>query len=207
VIKLTKILCPEILTKNRLAWTNELKAAIAAGSDQVKYKTSKYNHPKIKEALKNETYKKCAYCESKLLHVTYGDIEHIIPKSLDPDLAFDWENLTLACDVCNTKKADIVGLIDPYRDDPAKEFDFKGPMIFCKEGRPAAELTDLTLDLNRGDLLERRRDRVKALNEFRTRLKSMQNSAQKTILLDAFHKFETQNEKEYAACAKAFLTS
>ena len=46
---------------------------------------------------------KCAYCESKLTHVTYGDIEHFRPKG-NPHyrhLTFNWDNLLLSCPICN----------------------------------------------------------------------------------------------------------
>jgi uncharacterized protein (TIGR02646 family) len=44
---------------------------------------------------------KCAYCESKIMVVTYGEIEHFRPKSIYVDLTFTWENLLLSCDICN----------------------------------------------------------------------------------------------------------
>ena len=46
-------------------------------------------------------YGKCVYCESKITIVTYGAIEHFFPKSVYPELTFDWENLMLSCDRCN----------------------------------------------------------------------------------------------------------
>jgi uncharacterized protein (TIGR02646 family) len=59
----------------------------------------------------------CAYCESKLRHITYGDIEHIVAKAVDQSRTYDWTNLTIACDVCNTEKSDEEGLVDPYTED------------------------------------------------------------------------------------------
>ena len=44
---------------------------------------------------------KCAYCESKITVVTYGSIEHFRPKSIYPELTFEWNNLLLSCDICN----------------------------------------------------------------------------------------------------------
>ncbi|MBJ6760152.1 hypothetical protein JGU66_05220 [Myxococcaceae bacterium JPH2] len=60
---------------------------------------------------------KCAYCETRIIHNHYGDVEHFRPKkgvtiydktgkmATIPDAyfwrAFDWNNLFLSCGVCN----------------------------------------------------------------------------------------------------------
>jgi len=64
---------------------------------------SKYRHKEIKKTLVEMFHGKCAYCESKIRHVDYGDIEHFRPKSKPEfrNLVFEWENLFLACSVCN----------------------------------------------------------------------------------------------------------
>lgn len=206
MIRLTKVARPTILEKNAAKWTKDLLQAIARGEDDLSYRASKYNHIEIKEALKTETYRKCAYCESKHLHVTYGDIEHVIPKSVEPERAFDWNNLTLACDICNTKKGAASGLVDPYSDTPSEEFEFEGPMIFYKPGKVKAELTRTRLDLNRIDLLQRRADRLEALNEKINRIQQISNPDERQALLEAAIEFEVSDEREYAACVQAFLS-
>lgn len=40
----------------------------------------------------------CCYCETR---VRKPDIEHVAPKSLNPSQACDWNNLLLACPICN----------------------------------------------------------------------------------------------------------
>jgi len=65
---------------------------------------SKYGHNQIKGTLLTMSFHKCFYCERKLKGV-YSEIDHFIEVS-DPkgyDLAFDWNNLFLACDNCNNK--------------------------------------------------------------------------------------------------------
>ncbi len=47
---------------------------------------------------------KCAYCESYLMHVSYGHIEHFKPKAKYPQYCFSWDNLLLGCEVCNGKR-------------------------------------------------------------------------------------------------------
>jgi uncharacterized protein (TIGR02646 family) len=64
----------------------------------------------VKEYLFEYFDGKCAYCESKVLHVASGDVEHYAPKSKvtdDPDhpgyywLAYDLRNLLPSCEKCN----------------------------------------------------------------------------------------------------------
>lgn len=39
----------------------------------------------------------CYYCERD----RHRDIDHIIPKSIEPELAFTWENYAFSCTICN----------------------------------------------------------------------------------------------------------
>ncbi len=75
---------------------------------------SAYSHPDVKDALIELFKGKCAYCESKFLHVYSGDVEHFRPKGEIEDatpnkkpgyywLAADWTNLLLSCRNCNQK--------------------------------------------------------------------------------------------------------
>lgn len=74
MIKLQKGPEPNVLQADAERWTAELLAA----GDKAKAKNSRYGHPDVKAALIAETNGKCAYCESKLLHIAYGDVEHIV---------------------------------------------------------------------------------------------------------------------------------
>ena len=129
MIKLTKGKKPQVLIDNAAKWTEEYLDCIQSGKNPSETIAHRYNQPEIKSALERETYGKCAYCESKLKHVEFGDIEHILPKHKNarPDLYVEWDNLTLACEVCNRKcKKDYfdpqMPLINPYIDDPDKVF-------------------------------------------------------------------------------------
>ncbi len=69
--------------------------------------------------VKNELMKmctnKCAYCESRLGVISYGDVENFRPKSgargIDKEyapmhywwLAYEWDNLLITCQICNQK--------------------------------------------------------------------------------------------------------
>src|SRR5215469_15345176 len=56
---------------------------------------------------------KCAYCESPVGHVAYGEVNHFRPKALVQEdaafpgyywLAYEWSNLLLACRQCALSK-------------------------------------------------------------------------------------------------------
>jgi uncharacterized protein (TIGR02646 family) len=191
---------PEVLEQHAKAWTFELLEKIKADEDPGKYLLGRYSHPDIKAALLLETKGKCAYCESPLRHIAYGDIEHIIPKSIEPSLRFDWDNLTIACDICNTKKSDAVGLIDPYRGDPEEAFEFVGPLIWAKPSNGQAVLTEEQLDLNRQGLVERRVERMEFLRNLVSSAASKNEDIKRAMLRRASN--EVLNDKPFSACAK-----
>lgn len=103
-------------------------------------------------------------------------------------------------------KAAKQGLVDPYACDPEQEFEFFGPMMFHRTGHAAAELTIIALDLNRMDLMERRRDRLSALRDKFEKLELTNDPQAKTVLIEAAKQYEIHAEREYAACARNFLT-
>jgi len=123
----------------------------------------------LKDHLLNETHGKCAYCESKITHVDYGDIEHIVPKAVRPDLAVNLTNLTIACGVCNTNKSDYhnekAPLVDPHDDDCHKEIVFCGWGIARFLCGARGQHTLRELELNRQPLSKRREDRFNQLGE------------------------------------------
>ncbi|MED2869539.1 HNH endonuclease [Bacillus thuringiensis] len=126
---------------------------------------SKYNISAVKELLVKETFGKCAYCESKIMHIAFGDIEHILPKIHRPDLVFEWDNFTLACEQCNRKrKKDYYSisepLINPYSENPLEFFVAAGPMIMPKLGSHRGYITQQLLELNREELHEKRKEKI-----------------------------------------------
>lgn len=190
---------------NAATWTSELLDAIVNRPVEVPLLKGHYNQPTVKAALKEETSGKCAYCESDMLHVTYGDIEHIVPKSVAPQLTFDWENLTLACDVCNTKKGNREGLLDPYAVDPEDHFTFYGPMLLHNPGCNTAEFTSTILELNRIKLLEKRREALDNISNLLVRIEENPDVNERTLILEVTLAAVTANTREFAACARAFV--
>lgn len=163
MIKLQKTAKPAVLIQNAATWTATFLAKLATKVTPTQTESARYRHPDVKAALVAETHGKCAYCESKLQHIHHGDVEHIVPKSLVPEKRFEWENLTLACEICNQNKSDkdpyLEHIIDPYAVDPSLHLAFAGALVFplgTLEGRN----TQVLLDLNRTALAEQRRERL-----------------------------------------------
>lgn len=50
---------------------------------------------------------RCAYCEDSLA----DEIEHILPKTLFPERAFQWQNYLYACGPCNSPKSNRYGVV------------------------------------------------------------------------------------------------
>ena len=208
MIKLKKGEEPEVLTRNALHWTNVVVNKIHEGKTPTKTEKGRYNHTDVKQALIEETHGKCAYCESKLRHVSFGDIEHITPKSDDPSKWFSWQNLTLACDVCNTNKSntpvDKQTFIDPYDVDPEEHFWHLGPMMRPKPGCDAAALTERLLNLNRPELVEKRADRQDVLLRLVDAAERCSNEELKRLLWEEIG-LETEAHKEYAALSRTII--
>jgi uncharacterized protein (TIGR02646 family) len=75
-----------------------------------------YGAKSVKNALQTAQHNKCAFCESKVSHVAYGDVEHFRPKAgyrqspndilVQPGyywLAYEWSNLLFCCQLCNQR--------------------------------------------------------------------------------------------------------
>ena len=208
MIKLEKGVEPTVLVQKSSMWTAAVVARLTAGERPTKTERSRYNHSDIKKVLIAETHGKCAYCESKLRHVSYGDVEHVVPKSDDPSKWFSWPNLTLACDVCNTNKSDapVEGdtFIDPYSVDPEEHFWQMGPLMTPKPGCDAAALTERLLELNRPELVERRTERQVSLLKMLDSFERCHNPKLKELLWEEFTA-ESQAHKEYAALSRAIV--
>lgn len=205
MIALSKHPEPAILLVHGAEWLEVIKSKLARGEVPTVAEKTRYRHPEIKVVLKAETNGKCAYCESRLLHVSFGDVEHISPKSLQIEDTFKWSNLTLACDVCNTYKTSSVGLVDPYIDDPDNYFKFLGPLIYAIPEHPKAVITERQLRLNRVELIENRSKRLKAISSIILTIKRTADLQERQALLDDLYKNEASDESEYAAFVRSFI--
>jgi 5-methylcytosine-specific restriction endonuclease McrA len=210
MIRLSKKAVPAVLQQNFVAWTDALKNRMAAGEQPTDAEKTRYRHADIKTALVIETAGKCAYCESKLRHIAYGDVEHIIPKVTDLEKTFEWSNLTLACDICNTNKGTHFGnhqdLVDPYAGEPSLHLNFVGAAVFARPGSHPGIATETTLKLNRIDLVERRMDRLSSLVRQLHLIVEVANENTKAILRRDLETNELTADREYAAMARAFVS-
>lgn len=110
---------PEVLRKRGIPATRRLCEQLDA--DPESYRTFRfdsgiYAHRTVKDALREAQHDKCALCESKVTHITPGDVEHFRPKAgyrqgpgdplVRPGyywLAYEWSNLLLCCQLCNQR--------------------------------------------------------------------------------------------------------
>jgi uncharacterized protein (TIGR02646 family) len=209
MISLSKIEAPQILLDKAEEWSKELMDYVSKDEKIPNSVQGRYSHKSIKEALLNETSKKCAYCESKILHIGYGDIEHILPKKKFPEKTFEWTNLTLACGKCNQNKShyydESLMLLNPYVDYVEEEIFFIGPLPrsnFNNESR--GELTIKKLKLDRVELIEKRTEYLDKIDYLIRRYVNEENSPLKKLFYEDILKL-TNKDNEFSSMVKYYL--
>lgn len=208
MIKLTKLNKPAVLIKHANKWKARLLQNIKDGKKSTDYLLSRYSDPEIKKKIIEETSGKCAYCESTLLHIHHGDIEHIFPKSLDQSQRYEWNNLTLACEICNQNKSNrdpfLHHILNPYLDDPEKSIVFFGS--FANKVNIKGLCTINYLDLNRLDLLSERKDRYLDIESIVNQLTDdrIPIDIRKAIYQDLIT-VEAKNDKKYASMVRSAI--
>jgi uncharacterized protein (TIGR02646 family) len=182
--QLQKLPEPAVLASNSGRWTE----AYVSAEEKKRKNHEKWGTPEIKQTLDTETNGKCAYCEAFIGDVSYPHVEHIIPKSLHPELAHSWANLTLACQTCNTNKGNFYGLensvLNPYQDAVSAYLDFHGPFVTSRLGQARGEITVMKLQLNRAQLFTSRTSRLAAVKQLLERWHSA-DGVQKELLAEA----------------------
>lgn len=117
---------PKVLSANGAIETQALCANYDADNTYFEereskdlFKSSIYGHPDVKNSLVRIQNHKCCFCESRVTHISDGDVEHFRPKAMwlqenvdgtkskiKPGyyfLAYDWDNLLLSCQMCNQR--------------------------------------------------------------------------------------------------------
>jgi hypothetical protein len=104
---------PAILKTKGKAKRGVHVAAYNRGERQFSFDAKIYGHKTVKDALIKAQHDKCFLCESKITHISHGDVEHFRPKAAYRQsandtlhtgyywLAYEWSNLFLACQLCN----------------------------------------------------------------------------------------------------------
>ncbi len=193
MIRVERVEKPISLTKNERKWILKIQAALdlvknalnetelKAAKKKLENALNKYGQENIKKALVEMFCGKCAYCEAKITHIDYGDIEHFRPKDMYPLLAVEWENLLFACGVCNgaefkgTKfplnNANEPLLLNPCVDEPNEHLEFEFDemtylaIVVAKSGKGTNSIETYGLNRNRtqDDLLQHRSLFIKKL--------------------------------------------
>lgn len=208
MIKLEKVDEPEVLQDNAARWLQELMEAIVADDKKlIKSRKSRYNHADIKTAVKLETHGKCAFCECDVTAVSYGDIEHSFPKSLDIKRTFEWSNLGYSCQICNQSKSthdpNFERIIDPYNVDPEPFIVFYGAFI-NSNGTVEGRQTIHHLKLDRAEVLERRQNTIKSLIKSMELIRTARSPEETTILIEDFENNELCPDLEFTAMRRDF---
>jgi len=168
-----------------------------------------YKHPNNKAALISASFDKCMYCESKISHVYYGDIEHIKPKSKYPELKYKWDNLGYVCAKCNGAKQDkyfeATPFINPYIEDPEVHIIPLGAFLYPKRGSEKGEITIREIALNENvALVEKRQERIDEVNCAITASFRTENETLRQMALEELRK-EAEPNKEYSLFVKYLL--
>lgn len=223
------------------------RAGFRSGASKFAFDRGIYAADEVKIALRTAQHDKCAFCEAKVTHITDGDIEHFRPKSAVKQnaggkleypgyfwLAYDWENLLLACNNCNRRhKGNLFPLLDPKKrcrphrrnlthesplfvnpadEDPAPFLEFVGETVIARGGNPRGQATIDALGLDRSELTNHRLTKLRLLQQLQQALSELQSrsrptrSQQQTIAdIQALLAEHQRDDAEYSAMAQAFL--
>jgi hypothetical protein len=107
---------PAILENEGTAKRAEMCDAFDNGETVFEFDNKIYGHETVKSVLKKSQHDKCFLCESKVTHISSGDVEHFRPKGgyrqsakhklQKPGyfwLAYEWRNLFFVCELCNRR--------------------------------------------------------------------------------------------------------
>lgn len=194
---------PPILILHEEEWTT---AYVSAYGTPLEKSREKWRHEQIRHGLREEARGRCAYCEALIEDVSFINVDHLIPKSLRPDLAHRWDNLTGACTRCNVAKGSFYderdGLLNPYQDEVGEHLRFFGDFVDWVPASTRGEVTVRHLKLNR---LELTRARLARLDAIRNLVNSWEvaTGARRRILEDAVRLDAA--EGEFTATVAAYL--
>ncbi len=177
------------------------------GKSSRAHEPTPWNREEVKTALIAESNGKCIYCESKVRHVSFGDIEHLKPKSGFPELVLSWRNLGLVCQRCNNAKSnkwsDSDPIVSPFDDDPAEHLLFVGAFVSARTGRGTS--TREHAGLMRNDLLEKRETVITDLALAFEGVRRITDPRHREIQLRSVRD-SRQTSDEFFACFDAYVT-
>ncbi len=169
-----------------------------------------YKHPENKMALRDACHDKCMYCESKVSHTYYGDVEHIKPKAKFPHLENVWENLGYVCAQCNGNKAnkwnDDHPFVNPFDEDPVRFLAPLGVFVYQRAGSERGEYTWREIALNRPALLLQRQDRIDQLRNLIDKVERTGSQAIRSAVFAELADFVGEHSP-YSMITKAALST
>lgn len=155
MVHLERLPKPQILLKKEEEWTTKF-----VNSEKSRPDSSKYGHKQIREDLNSISFGKCFYCEKKINHERQ-EIDHFVEVSAKEgrNLAFDWNNLFLACDNCNRKinheTIPVTDVLDPFKNSDREimnHLDFDREQIIARNNSKLGLLTIKKYRLNSSGL-------------------------------------------------------
>lgn len=185
MIKIQKPPAPQILVDNKVTWTKNLLEAITTYGEYSKIPEpeksrllSHYKHQEIQDVLFESSHYKCAFCECKPGESGHIEVEHFEPKSLYPELAFEWDNLLPSCRRCNEVKSDTDTrtnpIINPAIEDPEQLLTYSFLRIKPLAGSGQECKAQRTIDvcnLNCARLYSARSELMKSITDYIDELK------------------------------------
>ena len=172
MIRILKPAAPAILLNQGAAATQQLCNDYEADPneyrngaktfDSDRFISSIYADREVKDALRAAQHQKCAFCESYVPHISYGDVEHFRPKAgyrqRETDalkrpgyywLAYEWANLFYACQLCNQRfKRNLFPLKDQRRRARSHkhELEKEEPLLVDPSGLDPAKFIEFRAD-------------------------------------------------------------
>jgi len=229
MIKLERRDKPAILDENQALWQQELDLAIRkyGGYNKIPQKekeglVSHYRHDQIKRGLFQSSDDKCAFCECKPGESGNIEVEHFRPKSIYPELTFEWSNFLPCCRKCNGRKLDhdtgSSPIVNPYDIDPVTVFGYEDIRIKAIEKNDLAENTIEVCGLNSVRLMRPRAEILVSLHDFAHSLHEAvefyessttdrQRSARARKIAEAVERIELLSHKaeRFSAFCKSYL--
>ncbi|MEK6476255.1 HNH endonuclease [Catalinimonas sp. 4WD22] len=162
---------PDILERKEESWRERF-----VNSDNPRPSNKQYAHQQIRDRLNTMSFHKCFYCERKLKDVPQ-EVDHFIEVAERKDLAFDWDNLYLACDNCNNKKNNlhipVTEALDPCRDSDdiiQEHLIFEDEIIRTKNGSQLGLRTIQKFKLNSDQLDKVRLTQIKYFEQLLSKI-------------------------------------
>lgn len=186
-------------------WKKQLNETkdISLSDEWTRFKTSKLGKQTL-ESLKNMYLDCCMYCEGVTGATSYPQIEHFRPKSIYPELSFEYNNLHLVCQKCNSSKGDKFDerYIDPTVVDPREHIYYKAWEVVGKD--EIGKLMVKIVDLNDSDRMKWRmkmcvdiKERIEAILPYLLTENVLNNSLVKQFVIKSLN--EVYEKMQYGS--------